>query len=389
MTGGRVFGYDNIEVDKHVERVPNKEEAAVVRRTFDLCATGHGYTRITKLLNTERARCPRPQQGRPAGWSPSTIRDVLHRELYRGVVTWNKTRKRDATGDVHPTRRPESEWQQSNREDLRKVSDELWEAAHARVRRARTTMTTAIGKRAIVRRDYESKYLLTGFVRCGTCGGSITVVSRSHGRRRAYFYGCLTNWKRGATICSNDLILPIERVNDAVLKAIAGDVLRPAIVRAIIDGFLEQLLPSNVETHVDDLRRDMRSLDTKIQNLTAAVEQGGANLPSIIALLGERQKERDVLVAAVGSAETLHQIHVDRVAIEAKVQSAVADWRGLLSGSVTDGRQLLREVLESPLRFTPDGKTYRFTAAVATGKLIAGAVLPTFVASPTGFEPVF
>jgi len=28
------------------------------------------------------------------------------------------------------------------------------------------------------------------------------------------------------------------------------------------------------------------------------------------------------------------------------------------------------------LRFTPDGKTYRFTAPVATGKLIAGAVLP-------------
>jgi hypothetical protein len=75
-----------------------------------------------------------------------------------------------------------------------------------------------------------------------------TVVSRSHGRRRAYFYGCLTSWKRGATICPNDLILPIEWVNDAVLKAIAGDVLRPAVVSAIIDGFLEQLLPSNVET---------------------------------------------------------------------------------------------------------------------------------------------
>jgi hypothetical protein len=134
-------------------------------------------------------------------------------------------------------------------------------------------------------------------------------------------------------------------------------VLRPAVVSAIIDDFLEQLLPSNVETRVDDLRRDRRSLDTKIQNITAAVEQGGANLPSIIALLAERQKERDVLLAEIGSAGTLHQIHVDRVAIEAKVQSAVADWRGLLSGSVADGRQLLREVLESPLRFTADGKT--------------------------------
>jgi hypothetical protein len=37
--------------------------------------------------------------------------------------------------------------------------------------------------------------------------------------------------------CPNEL--PIDRVNDAVLKAIAGDVLRP--VSAIIDGFFEHL----------------------------------------------------------------------------------------------------------------------------------------------------
>ena len=183
-------------------------------------------------------------------------------------------------------------------------------------------------------------------MRCATCGGSITVVSRSHGRHRAYFYGCLANWKRGATICPNDLVLPIDRVNDAVLKAIAGDVLRPAVVSAIIDGFLEQLLPANVESRVEELRRELRVLDTKIQNLTAAVEHGGGNLPSIIALLLDRQTERDALLTEMGSAQTLHQIHVDRTTIEAKVQHAVADWRGLLSGSVADGRQLLREVLE-------------------------------------------
>jgi hypothetical protein len=69
-------------------------------------------------------------------------------------------------------------------------------------------------------------------------------------------------------------------------------------------------------------------------------------------------------------------------------QKKVADWRGLLNGSIADARQMLREVLEAPLRFTPEGKTYRFTGPVATGKLIAGAVLPIEGTSPTGFEPV-
>jgi len=77
---------------------------------------------------------------------------------------------------------------------------------------------------------------------------------------------------------------------------------------------------------------------------------------------------------------------VDRAAIEAKVQKTVADWHWLLSGSVADARQLLREVLAAPLRFTPDGKTDRFTAPVATGELIVGAVLPTKGTSPTGVE---
>jgi hypothetical protein len=226
-------------------------------------------------------------------------------------------------------------------------------------------------------------------VRCGGCAGAIGVVSRSHGRHRKFFYGCLTHVKRGPTVCPNDLVLPIARVDEAVLKALGGDVLRPAVVSGIIDGVLAAIVPTNVEHRVEDLRRQLRVLETKIHNLTAAVEQGGANLPSIIALLAERQQERDALVAEMAAAETLHQIHVDRAAIEATVQATVANWRGLLSGSVADARQMLREVLEAPLRFERDGQTYRFSAPVATGKLIAGAVGLDNVASPTGFEPVF
>lgn len=51
---------------------------------------------------------------------------------------------------------------------------------------------------------------------------------------------------------------------------------------------------------------------------------------------------------------------------------------------MADGRQLLREVLQAPLRFERDGRTYRFSAPVATGKLIAGAVLPTKGYVPKG-----
>ena len=74
---------------------------------------------------------------------------------------------------------------------------------------------------------------------------------------------------------------------------------------------------------------------------------------------------------------------LDRQAVEEKVLAQVQTWRDLLTGSVVDGRQLLREVLEEPLRFTAEGRTYRFEGAAAAERLL-GQVLPPCVASPTG-----
>ena len=138
VTGGRVFGYDNVEVlgppdsqgrqkRSHVERQINKAEEAVVVRIFESCASRVGLTRTAKRLNADGTPAPRPQQGRPTGWVASSVRQILHSPLYRGEVVWNKTRKRNAWGQVQASPRPESEWLRTSLPHLRIVSDELWE----------------------------------------------------------------------------------------------------------------------------------------------------------------------------------------------------------------------------------------------------------------------
>jgi hypothetical protein len=116
-------------------------------------------------LNAERAPSPRPQQGRPCGWTRSSVVSVLNRTAYRGEITWNKTKKRDAEGcRTCPTVRPQSEWLRLDRPDLRIVSDELWQAAHARIAAARQDYDAAThGQRRRQHHDVDSKYLLTGF----------------------------------------------------------------------------------------------------------------------------------------------------------------------------------------------------------------------------------
>ena len=60
-------------------------------------------------------------------------------------------------------------------------------------------------------------------------------------------------------------------------------------------------------------------------------------------------------------------------AIETAAREKLAAWRSLLTRQTQDGRELLREILEGPIRFTPDGKMYRFHGKAALGKLLAGA----------------
>lgn len=124
VTGGSVFGYDNVEIAgtvpdaqgrlkrSHVEFQINEGEAEVVRRIFRLYAEGQGFTSIAKALNAEGAICPRPRPSlsKPHGWVSSSVRQVLLRRLYIGEQVWGKTKKRTPWGIKKAQRRAEQDW---------------------------------------------------------------------------------------------------------------------------------------------------------------------------------------------------------------------------------------------------------------------------------------
>ncbi len=53
--------------------------------------------------------------------------------------------------------------------------------------------------------------------------------------------------------------------------------------------------------------------------------------------------------------------------IEATVRGKLDEWRALLTRQTQDGRELLRQVLQGPLRFAPEGQMYRFFGKAALG----------------------
>jgi site-specific DNA recombinase len=68
VTGGIVFGYDNVDVRSpegkraHVERRVNEAEAAIVRRIFERYAAGAGFRTSAHELNAEAAPAPMPRR---------------------------------------------------------------------------------------------------------------------------------------------------------------------------------------------------------------------------------------------------------------------------------------------------------------------------------------
>jgi DNA invertase Pin-like site-specific DNA recombinase len=255
VTGGRVFGYDNVEVFGesvdadghrkrfHVVRRINEAEAEVVGRIFELCAQGYGKKAIAVRLNDDGAVSPRAQRGRPCGWSPSSVHEVLYRDLYRGDLVWNRTKKRDAWGQKRQRRRPESEWLRKRVPTLRIVSAELWNEAHERLELSRKTYLRGTKGQLFGRppAGTTGKYLLTGFARCGCCGGGMIVKSRAHGRKRAFRYGCSSYHLRGCAICRNRLDWPMEEVDAMAFDMIEEDVLNPRVIDTALNHALRRI----------------------------------------------------------------------------------------------------------------------------------------------------
>src|SRR2546429_6484969 len=136
-----------------------------------------------------------------------------------------------------PTSHLATECLRLSSEELRISPAELWDAAHRRLAGTRNSFSPRAGQPR-ARLDLASPYLLSGLGRCALCGGSLIAMSRHHGRRCGFFYGCAYNSKRGPTVCRNHLHMPQETLERAVRDAVAT-ALDPSVLEAAIDRAME------------------------------------------------------------------------------------------------------------------------------------------------------
>jgi site-specific DNA recombinase len=318
-TGGRCFGYknelikDGTRVDLHGRTVIMgvrlevfEEQAATVRRIFQMYADGNSLQRIAKTLNAEGVVSPQPQKGRISrSWCPSSIRSILRNERYLGRVVWGKTMKiRSKTGKRVYRRTDKDKWVVRELPEQRIVTDELWAAVQRRIGTVKQ-LYGEIGRKGGMRgRSASSPYLFSGLLKCSECGANISIVSGRWRGRDDVLYGCPQNALRGPSICSNSVRVFRRILEGKLLNAIQEQIIKPEAIEYVLERFEEEVAKAlnNLGGELDQMRRRKEALEREVSNLANAVAQGDFS-PALRAALADRERDIAGLTAKLLEAQ--------------------------------------------------------------------------------------
>ena len=345
--GRAVFGYDNLEVldarasGRTSSGGSTSAEAAVVRRIFELCAAGAGLTRIAKALNADGVPAPRPQQGRPAGWAPSSVRvGAAPRRCIAARSSGTRAASGTAGASSHQHARPEAEW-------LRRAgaapADRRRRALGARRTRAREsrapTCATRTGSRgAHPARGTSRSICSSGSAAVRSAAAAVACAQPRHGKPRAVLrlHG---DHKRGRDVCSQPARLPHGGIDAEVLATSArtapADRDRAAIALAL----------ERVERRrhgSSDGRGSMRELaKVDTENARDSRRRIGAGRATRRPLVGRLQAWRRAQTLCArnwrGACGGVRRSTAARSSGDSSAK--LADWRGLLTRNVAQGRR--------------------------------------------------
>ena len=380
--GGKLYGYINVPIinpnrpGKYgrpavdgVDQEINLEQAAVVRRMFQMYASGMGLALIAKTLNAESVPSPQPPRSRPMqAWCPSSIREMLRNELYRGVRVWNRTVKmrNPETGRKVSKARPKEEWERVEVPKLRIVSEELWNAVQAQIKHVNSRLGAA--RLGGMNRTIGSRsYLFSGLLVCSECTSKLVIIS-GRGKRGYVRYGCPSHRYRG--VCHNVLTIRQDRLEGQLLAALEQRLVNPQIIEYTLTRFLEELQKRLVEIQrqaagVEELRRERRQLQKQVQRLTNAIADAGHS-PALLCRLGEVEARIAEIERHIEACKSM-DVTTTREEVRDFVYNKLMQLRVLLDGDVTRAKAALsrhiRQLTLTPKQ-TPSGPIYEVSGGL-------------------------
>ncbi|WP_166304210.1 recombinase family protein [Bradyrhizobium sp. 2S1] len=292
IAGGKCYGYSAVPGQPGV-RVINETEAAIVRRIFTEYASGSTPRQIVKALKSDGIPSPTGAavwnyQGICGSDGGSTGMGMLHREIYRGKIVRNRIRyvKNPDDGRRLARRADPDDLLMVDAPQLRIISDELWEAAHA-VRKARKKKMNPGGCKPAPTLA-RKQGILAGLIRCATCSGNMVLVSSTRGGRVA----CSNATHRQS--CAHAKSYAIDAITAEVMGKVKEELTNPEFLKRRHRARTLELAKAEREENEERVQaqRDLDRLKLQISRLVDALGDGDLPAAEIKAKMKAKEAER-------------------------------------------------------------------------------------------------
>lgn len=241
----------------------NEAEADVVKKIYEHYLHGrYGKSMGVKEIALHLNSAGISMRGKLFGMQK--VHKILSDTLYMGVYHFNvinsKTREK----------RPPSDWVKT---DIPQIINPL-EFEQVRLKRESRSPIKS-NPRAI-----SSPCLLTGLLRCGNCGNSLTLSTGKGGKYR--YYKCTRRRNKGNGTCDSKN-LPMEKVDQIILHHLANQAFSVERLQLLMMGFRksQQTKKDNTTQQQNIIQRQLDQLDERQHRLLDAIESGIVDLDEL------------------------------------------------------------------------------------------------------------
>ena len=283
MTTYAPYGYKRVYVQDGIKKRPklelNPPADAVVRRIFDMVLQGRSILDVTKTLNAEGIPTTNGKK-----WLKTTIHTMLDHEAYTGTLVWGAKAKDGAppvrVEDAHPAIVSKRDFQ-----------------------RARKLVASRAPKKMNPRRA-SSPYLLSGLVKCETCGKAMTAAEAKSGRYT--YYICHSLLKRGKGTCETPR-LNAKSFEKLIVNEIRENVLTESNIRDLVKLLDEEMdgVAREQRDRLETIEEELEDVKKRLGRIWQVIETTDIEMADASERIREHRERKEKLEIAAEEARAL------------------------------------------------------------------------------------
>ena len=283
MTTYAPYGYRRVYVQDGIKKRPklelNPPADAVVKRIFDMVLQGKSILDVTKTLNAEGIPTTNGKK-----WLKTTIHTMLDHEAYTGTLVWGAKAKDGAppvrVEDAHPAIVSKRDFQQ-----------------------ARKLLASRAPKKMNPRRA-SSPYLLSGLVKCETCGKAMTAAEAKSGRYT--YYICHSLLKRGKGTCETPR-LNAKSFEKLIVSEIRENVLTESNIRDLVKLLDEEMdgVAREQRDRLETIEEELEDVKKRLGRIWQVIETTDIEMADASERIREHRERKEKLEIAAGEARAL------------------------------------------------------------------------------------